>query len=139
MADITPQKVAPSQLYAERDVDAQGVCYLNHLHAMTHEGLHKKAAIAAELAHRDILIAEQAAEIERLRGLTQWRPIETAPRDGTDILVRMRSGARLLVVYWDAESKAPRHHWHTIDGPIFYSDFAFDGWMPAPPTQEDAP
>ena len=46
--------------YAKRDPDAQGIHYINHVSAMTTEGLHAKSAIAAELAHRDI-------EIERLR------------------------------------------------------------------------
>lgn len=48
--------------YAERDVIRQGQHYINHVEAMTAEGLHSKADIAAELAHRDI-------EIERLRKL----------------------------------------------------------------------
>ena len=46
--------------YAKRDPSAQGIHYINHVSAMTCEGLHAKSAIAAELAHRDI-------EIERLR------------------------------------------------------------------------
>lgn len=46
--------------YAKRDPDAQGIHYINHVSAMTTEGLHIKSAIAAELAHRD-------SEIERLR------------------------------------------------------------------------
>ena len=46
--------------YAKRDPESQGIHYINHVAAMTGEGLHAKSAIAAELAHRDI-------EIERLR------------------------------------------------------------------------
>ena len=47
-------------LYAKRDHVAQGEHYTRHVSAMTGEGLHAKSAIAAELAHRDMLI-------ERLR------------------------------------------------------------------------
>lgn len=39
--------------YAERDVRALGHHYINHVAAMTNEGLHSKSDIAAELAHRD--------------------------------------------------------------------------------------
>ena len=46
--------------YANRDIIKQGQAYLDHVSAMTGEGLHHKTAIAAELAHRDI-------EIQRLR------------------------------------------------------------------------
>ena len=46
--------------YAKRDPEAQGDHYINHVSAMTGEGLHAKSDIAAELAHRDI-------EIDRLR------------------------------------------------------------------------
>lgn len=45
--------------YGERDIVAQGEHYTRHVAAMTEEGLHSKAEIAAEFAHRDI-------EIERL-------------------------------------------------------------------------
>lgn len=44
--------------YAERDHVAQGEHYLRHVDAMTTEGLHRKSAIAAELAHRDIVIEQ---------------------------------------------------------------------------------
>ena len=49
-----------SDLYqvGERDVMELGQVYVDHVLAMTREGLHSKADIAAELAHRDIRIAE---------------------------------------------------------------------------------
>lgn len=55
------------KLYAERDAMSQGQHYVNHVNAMTGEGLHSKAAIAMELAHRDIEIERLKTEIDRLR------------------------------------------------------------------------
>ena len=60
--------------YAKRDHMAQGDYYTRHVSAMTGEDLHRKSAIAAELAHRDMLVdtlrarvAELEAEVQRLR------------------------------------------------------------------------
>ena len=50
-------------LYAIRNHMAQGEYYIRHVDHMTREGLHNKSDIAAELAHRDIRIAELKAEI----------------------------------------------------------------------------
>lgn len=51
--------------YAKRNPEAQGGHYIKHVLAMTAEGLHNKAAIAAELAHRDILINTLKEELKR--------------------------------------------------------------------------
>lgn len=42
--------------------------YLKHVSAMTGEGLHSKSDIAAELAHRDIIIDTQQSTIIDLEG-----------------------------------------------------------------------
>lgn len=47
-----------NKLYAKRSVMEQGKYYIDHVMAMTAEGLHSKADIAAELAHRDIEIQQ---------------------------------------------------------------------------------
>ena len=75
-------------------------------------------------------VAEQAAEIERLRSLTTWRPIAEAPRDGTPIVGaetyryqpykpdgrrQMRSAGR-----WQ---RATEYGWHNDNPPA--------AWMPA--------
>ena len=44
------------KLYKDRDIEAQQDIYFNHISAMTTEELYSKSAIAAELAHRDIII-----------------------------------------------------------------------------------
>ena len=51
--------------YADRDVLAQGAHYTKHVVAA--EGLHDKADIAAELAHRDMAIDQLRAERDALR------------------------------------------------------------------------
>lgn len=58
-----------------------------------------------------------------------WQPIETAPKDGDDILV---SGPWLgmHVVGYD-DSGDPDFCWATLDGPN-YSAQAFTHWMPLP-------
>lgn len=57
------------KLYARRDIESLGNLYIDHLDAMTGEGLHSKSDIAAELAHRDILLD---AAHRALRSLVEW-------------------------------------------------------------------
>ena len=55
------------KLYAERDaseLDEAGNYYIKHVIAMTAEQLHSKSAIAAELAHRDMLIDKLTEELQ---------------------------------------------------------------------------
>src|SRR5699024_3354102 len=51
--------------YAERDAMALGKFYTAHVSAMTREKLFTKSDIAAELAHRDKIIAEHEHEFSR--------------------------------------------------------------------------
>lgn len=41
------------------------------------------------------------AENENLKSSMEWQPIETAPKDGTDILVFNKFSKEQLVVFWD--------------------------------------
>jgi len=50
--------------YAERNAEDLGQVFMDHLMAMTAEKLHRKSAIAAELAYRDQRIAELEAQME---------------------------------------------------------------------------
>lgn len=64
--------MSESKLYGKRDVRSMGLRYMAHVTAMTVEKLNKKSDIAAELAYRDILIAEAAERlsmhIRQIRG-----------------------------------------------------------------------
>lgn len=68
MSDPTnPAPDAVTRQYAQRDTESLGDLYLRHVEAMTAEGLHEKSAIAAELAWRDKLIADQQKRLCDLR------------------------------------------------------------------------
>jgi hypothetical protein len=54
------------KLYAKRNPMKQGQAFLDHMEAMTAEGLDSKADIAEELAHRDIRIAELGVRVKEL-------------------------------------------------------------------------
>ena len=49
--------------YSDRKIRQQGNHYTKHIMAMTVEGLHDKSDIAAELAHRDILVEELTQQL----------------------------------------------------------------------------
>jgi hypothetical protein len=59
--------------------------------------------------------------------MSEWQPIETAPKDGTDILVWM-FGNSMAVVFYDDNLD---HPWHTMDGPAYHKE-APTHWMPVP-------
>lgn len=56
--------MSDKKLYAERDIIEQGQHYCDHALAMTAESLHCKSDIAAELAHRDMRIAQLEQDME---------------------------------------------------------------------------
>lgn len=75
------------------------------------------------------LMDEAAAEIERLR--IGWMPIETAPKDGTKVLLDMGD-------YVDIGWFRIRQEWETYRAGLVPED-APRGWQPAPlpqPPQE---
>ena len=56
-----------------------------------------------------------------------WQPIETAPKDGTHVLVHR--GRTTFVVYWDRDFD----EWHLIFGPFLHSPTQWRP-LPDPPT-----
>lgn len=70
--------------------------------------------------------AELLAEIERLKAALdkQWQPIESAPKDGTHVLVLLKSGSVMQAEFWD--------FWM----PVYFSATKIEPthWMPLPPT-----
>ena len=66
-----------------------------------------------------------------------WRPIETAPKDGTTILVwedKAAEGEHIEIAYWDCNEFGNR--WEAaLDGSPLSPDF----WMPLPepPTEQE--
>lgn len=56
LREIEFGKSPDGKLYAERDWEKQGEYFTRHMAAATSENLRRKTDIAAELAHRDIVI-----------------------------------------------------------------------------------
>ena len=63
-----------------------------------------------------ILCAIQLAAI-------RWKPIETAPRDGTPVDLWHKSGFRQTDTWWDADDQC----WSSVN-----DDSDFSHWMPTP-------
>jgi hypothetical protein len=63
-----------------------------------------------------------------------WKPIETAPRDESDILA-WGPNLDCLVVSYDEHPQHASHVWATLDGLHYHRD-AFTHWMPLPDPPE---
>ncbi len=69
--------------YAKRDLEALQPHYIKHVDAMTAEGLHSKSDIAAELAWRDLQIAEARDQVNHYKAmLTKESGEVTISRNG---------------------------------------------------------
>ena len=94
LGDVKMPEIKENQ-YAERDCEAQGAYYMNHIMAMTTEKLHSKSDIAAELAHRDIEIDRLKNVVEEYKkiasdGIIIFSPREEVIIDGMIQDVQMR-------------------------------------------------
>jgi hypothetical protein len=57
-----------------------------------------------------------------------WQPIETAPKDGTEILSAVKGTNQVLIVRWEGIGSADRGEW-------FYDNDGYTWpthWMPLP-------
>ena len=82
------------KLYADRDSLALGQTYMNHVMAMTAEGLHAKSDIAAELAWRDKQIEALQAFKDYVHQRLDAASIPTHP-EGEHSAAGCRVGDRL--------------------------------------------
>lgn len=72
------------KLYERRNPIAQCCHYTKHIEAMTSEGLYCKSDIAAELAHRDIIIEDLSSILSRIAeelGFTEKHTSYATKRD----------------------------------------------------------
>jgi hypothetical protein len=71
---------------------------------------------------------------------SQWKPIASAPREGTRILVAIRPSeqgpAEVDVVRWSRAGVPGEEVWIATDSdtvaPVAYADVELSGWMPLP-------
>jgi hypothetical protein len=65
--------------------------------------------------------------------MSEWQPIETAPKDGTRILALIRQSDYIKILHWEPDSSYERtkypeyHQW--FDG---YTHWIPSHWMPLP-------
>lgn len=62
--------------------------------------------------------------------MTEWQPIETAPKNGKSILVCEKGRPGVDMVSWQGGQK--RGCWHTEDRLATYGHGFFTHWMPLP-------
>lgn len=89
-----------------------------------------------------VLLDDAANEIDRLTALVeqQWQPIETAPKDGTEILARGEHLSVSVVRYEEHHSCwAYTMGCGSDDHAVFYAFMRVTPthWMPLPPTQQE--
>ena len=69
-------------------------------------------------------------EFKELADKLLWRPIESVPKDGNDVLIAMWHPDWTMIVACYDETN-PEYPWLTLDGPSYHKD-APEFWMPLP-------
>lgn len=93
-----------------------------------------------EICHREADIAELRAKLAEM----QWQPIETAPKDGTNIMVTCPRLGVCCPAHWDNDqyAKKPRPYWthwgERIWGITWVRNDQPTHWMPLPAAPIDA-
>jgi hypothetical protein len=70
--------------------------------------------------------------------MSEWQTIETAPKDGTKILLFYQDQRRVVCGRWDLDrySKKPRPHWTSdlerLYGRLFHRETSPTHWQPLP-------
>jgi hypothetical protein len=108
-----------------------------------HVGAEKFWGLYKDTAQDIVDIAlEEAAEVERLKALTEWRPFDTAPKDRTEIIVWRKDAGTFTAIFCEPISDEPVDEedwcWFSAGGDDLTGDLP-TLWMPmpAPPlTQE---
>jgi hypothetical protein len=70
----------------------------------------------------------------------QWQDMESAPKDGTKVLVEIRGSeqgaAEVDMVRWARPERSAEPAWISADSdpavPVIYSEAELEGWMPLP-------
>lgn len=60
--------------------------------------------------------------------MSEWQPIETAPRDETTVLLAWKFGLGCALAFWVADDES----WVTQDAVRMKGDTRFSHWMPLP-------
>jgi len=90
------------------------------------------------ICSHDIKIAAKAA-IEAMQG---WRKIETAPKDGTEILLYDRNRKNRYIGYWEIQehNTRPQPYWHnccTYRDIMYQRTYPPTHWQPLPTPPEE--
>lgn len=77
-------------------------------------------------------VSHCCADAGKVVAMTEWQPMSTVPRDGTDVLVWGPYGHGYLVVGYEFDPLHPGYRWRASpDGPA-YPEAAFTHWMQLP-------
>lgn len=94
------------------------------------------------LARSAGIVNAAADELDRLRTATQWRPMETAPKDGTWIVLLLHRDPWVVrEACWRVRSSGASEGWTAWPGPDDDDDWIEDpaGWIPMPEQSQAAP
>lgn len=94
--------------------------------ALSKQDIYTGRGSLARIGYQAMLSAAPQAPVHG-----SWQPIETAPKDGTEILICDARTATILVAAWNGDDpNTPTHKWECLD--VAYHEDLPTHWMPLP-------